>query len=267
MQSLAASQNGNGSEVLHVAPCLRSGLSLFHRACIDIFDELDYPIKPRLLVVVHSHVAAFGAVEVAAFLDFGCHHVHVVGVHGVETGADGEGGDGDLVEVGGAIPVQKSAAGTEFTGTLHQHVDLRVEMLEGTVDRIGPLVGGHSQNVVDIVVRHQQFHVAGLFKLARSFDPLDLREGSLIHLRHQHLFGILVVGGDTGHHVGDDEAFEVLLILESVFHRQDATPGVAEEVEVVFIELERPADLLNLLNKTGGLPKLWLIRLIAVVGA
>lgn len=237
------------------------------RTGVDILDEPNHPSKPRLLIVVHRHVTAGGAIQIFAVLDFGGHHLHVLGIHGVVPAADGQGGNGDFWQVGGAIPVQQSAAGAEFAGALHQDVDLRIKVLEGAVDWIWPLVFGHPQYMVDVVMLHEQFHVAGLLVFVGSFQFLDLGQGFLVHLGHKHVFRIFVVGGDAGHHVGDDQAFEMLLVLESVFHRQDAAPGMTEQVEVTLVELECLADLFHFFDEAGGFPEFGLIGLVAVVGA
>ena len=77
------------------------------------------------------------------------------------------------------------------------------------------------------MVRHEKLHVARVVVLADRLQRLDLRQGLLVHLRHQHLLGILVVRRDARHHVRDDESPEVLRVLQRVLDGEDAAPRVA----------------------------------------
>ena len=98
-------------------------------------------------------------------------------------------------------------------------------------------------------------------------ERLDLGQRSLVHLRHQHLLGVSVVGRDARHHVGDDQPAQVLLVAQGVLDGQDPAPGVAVEHEVVPVQPERPADLLDLVDEPVELPQRRLVRLVAVARA
>ena len=67
---------------------------------------------------------------------------------------------------------------------------------------------------MNVVVLDEQPHLARAFGLPSGFERLDLGERCLVHLRHEHLLGISVIGRDARHHVGDDQAPEVLLVAE-----------------------------------------------------
>ena len=59
----------------------------------------------------------------------------------------------------------------------------------------------------------------------------------------------------------------MLLVLEGVLDREDAAPGVPEQVEVVLVEPERLADLFDFFDEAWQFPEFGLVRLVAVVGA
>src|SRR4051794_20123888 len=88
------------------------------RARVDIVDEVDETRAVGVVVVVHRHVAAGGADDGAAIGEGGSHPFHVPWVHGVMFSADDEGGYGDLVQFGSAVPFEELATKTELTGTL-----------------------------------------------------------------------------------------------------------------------------------------------------
>ena len=101
---------------------------------------------------------------------------------------------------------------------------------------------------------HQQFHVFRVVGLAPGLERLDLGQHRLVHLRHQHLLGVVVVRRDAGHHAGDDQSAQVLLVVQRVLDGQDAAPGVAEQDEVVPIQPERLTDLLHLIDEAVQVP-------------
>ena len=109
----------------------------------------------------------------------------------------------------------------------------------------------------------QQLHVARVVGYAFGFEALDLRERALVHRRHQRSLGVGVVRRAAAHHVGDHEPLETLLMLQGVLDRQHAAPGVAEQVEVVAVESERSAYLLDLVDEAGDLPEVRIVRLVA----
>ena len=101
---------------------------------------------------------------------------------------------------------------------------------------------------------HQQFHVLRVIGLAPGLERLDLGQRRLIHGRHQHLVGVVVVRRDAGHHAGDDQPAQMLLVVQRILDAQDATPGVAEQDEVVPIQPERLTDLLHLIDEAVQVP-------------
>jgi hypothetical protein len=64
-----------------------------------------------------------------------------------------------------------------------------------------------------------------------------------------------------------DIMFEMIRpVLQRVLGREQAAPRRAEEVEVVFVQPEGLADLLDFLDETRQVPQLGIVRLVAVVG-
>ena len=109
--------------------------------------------------------------------------------------------------------------------------------------------------MMDVMLLVQQFHVPRVLGVARGLERLDLRQRRLVHLRHQHLLCIGVVGRDAGHHVGDDQPAQVLLMAKGVLDGEDPAPRLAVEDEVVPVQPERQADLLHLVDETVDLPQ------------
>ena len=110
----------------------------------------------------------------------------------------------------------------------------------------------------------QQLFVFGVAGFARGFECLDLRQLRLVHGRHEYALGVVVVGGDARHHVGDDHAFDVLLIAQCVFDGENATPGVAEQEEVAGVEAEGDAHLLEFVDEPVDFPEVRLIGFVAI---
>jgi hypothetical protein len=119
-----------------------------------------------------------------------------------------------------------------------------VDVAERPDYRVGPILHRHPQHVVHIVVLVEQLAVTRVPGLPGGSHALDLAKRSLVHRGHQDGLGVPVVRRDAGHHVRDDQPLEVLLVAQRVLDRQDATPGAAEQEEVVGIEPESLAHLL-----------------------
>ena len=79
--------------------------------------------------------------------------------------ADHERGDIDPREVAEAIPAHQESARTELARPLHRDIDGLVDVAEGAGHRLGPLIGWHSQHVVDVVVLHEQLLVLRIREL------------------------------------------------------------------------------------------------------
>jgi hypothetical protein len=108
--------------------------------------------------------------------------------------------------------------------------------------------------VVDVVQLGQEFHVSGVAGVAGRLQRLYFGQRCLIHVRHQDLLGVGVIVRDAGHHVGDDESAQVLLMPEGVLDGQDSAPRMAVEDEVAAVEPESTADLLHLVDEAFWLP-------------
>jgi hypothetical protein len=191
----------------------------------------------------------------------------VVGVHRVVLGTHHQGGHLDPVEVRGAVPVEEDAAETELARTLHRHVDVGVDVGERPHHRVGPLRDRHPAHVVAVVVLEKQRFVRRVVGCARRLQPLDLGESGLVHGRHQDVLGVGVVRAPAGHHVGDHQALEVLLVRQRVLHRQHPAPRLPDHHEVVRVEPEREAHLLDLADEPVDRPQRRVVGLVAVVGA
>src|SRR5436190_1280344 len=227
------------------------------RRFLHVVEEFDEAGEVGFLVVVHGQVAAVRAVQVPAAWQAAGHHLHVRGIHRVVAGADHQRRHVDRCEVAGPIPVGELGAGAdpEFARALHRHVDRRVDVGEAALHRIGPVPGRHAQHVMDVVLLGQQLHVPGVLDLPAGLQRLDLGQRRLVHLRHQHLLGVGVVGGDAGHHVRDDEPPQMLLVVQGVLDGEEPAPRLAVEDEVVPAQPERDADLVYLIDETVQLPQ------------
>src|SRR5215471_13483866 len=109
-------------------------------APLDVVEELDQSLEVRLLVVPHREVAAVLADQRARARNEASLAPDVLGVHLVVLRADDERGHGDLRQVRPAVPVLEVARDDELVVALHRVVDLRVDVLEGALDRVRPRV-------------------------------------------------------------------------------------------------------------------------------
>ena len=101
-------------------------------------------------------------------------------------------------------------------------------------------------------------------EFAGGFEALDFTKCFLVHGGHEYVDCVPVVCRNARDHVGNDQAFYVLLVFERVLQGKQAAPGMAIEVEVTLVELERLTDLLYFLDEAGQFPKFGGIRLVAV---
>ena len=113
----------------------------------------------------------------------------------------------------------------------------------------------------------QEAHVAGVAIVLRGFETLQLGEYRWIHAGVEDAIGVGVVSRHTRHHVGDDQGLEMCLMREGVLESQQASPRMSEQIEVVALEPQCLAHLLDLVDEAGGLPELRRLGLIAVMGA
>jgi hypothetical protein len=79
-----------------------------------------------------------------------------------------------------AIPLHQLAARAHLAGALHRHVDLPIRVLERAFRRIRQ---SYPEEMVRVVIRNEQLHVARVLVFAHCFELLDLGEGLLVHLR------------------------------------------------------------------------------------
>jgi tRNA-2-methylthio-N6-dimethylallyladenosine synthase len=166
---------------------------------LETVQEVDEAGEVHRLVVVHGHVAAVRAVQVASPRQAAGHHLHVARVHGVVARADNQCRHVDRGQFPGPVPVRQAGvrADAQLAGSLHGHVDGRVDVGEGAHHRIRPVRHRHAQHVMDVVLLVQQLHVPGVLGISARLKRLDLGQRGLVHGRHQHLLGVGVIGRDA----------------------------------------------------------------------
>src|SRR5271154_7234045 len=86
---------------------------------LDGAEEAEQVAEVDLLVVPEAHVAAVGADGGGGVGHQGGHLLHVLGIHLIVLGADGEGADLDLVQAVPALPVLEVAGDQELALALH----------------------------------------------------------------------------------------------------------------------------------------------------
>ena len=159
-------------------------------------------------------------------------------------------------------------AHAELARPLHGHVDLRVDVREAALHRLRPVVGGHPQRVVLVVVRGSSSSMYRGFSMSPAASSALISASTAWSIvGHQHLLGVGGVGRGARHHVGDDQAAQVLLVRQGVLHGQDAAPRLAVEHEVLAVQAQRLADLLHLVDEAVKLPQRRLVGLVAEPGA
>jgi hypothetical protein len=114
---------------------------------------------------------------------------------------------------------------------------------------------------------HEQFFITRVLGFAGRLQLLDLGEGVLVHLRHQNPRHVLVIGRDAGHHVGNDQALEILLMRQRILQGKQTAPRLAIQEEVVPVQAEGGADLLHLVHEAVDLPQIGVVGLVTVVRA
>ncbi len=169
-------------------------------------------------------MAAIRTIEVSPVLHGARHARHVRRIHRVVVRADGHRRHRDAPEISRSVPRRELAACAQLARSLHRYVDLWIQVLESALDRVGPRIKWRAQDVMNIVVLHQQLHVTRVLVVLRCLERSDFRKDRRIDHRHQHALGIFVVGRDTRHHVGNDQPLQVMLIPQRVLEREDAAP-------------------------------------------
>ncbi len=112
----------------------------------------------------------------------------------------------DLCKLRGHVPILKGTGDDEFIGTLHVAVNLRIDKFERCFQRRGP--GIEPADVPGIKLENELL-VFGRFEIAFGLILLHL----LHHVRRKfvaQLVDVLHIAGNAGHHVGDDDALQVL---------------------------------------------------------
>lgn len=205
------------------------------------FEEFEEALEVDGLVVPHREVATVGADQGLAVGQELRHAGEVGWVHGVVGGADGEGGNGNAMEVVPALPVAEVSCDDELTFALHLVVNVERGIAEGAGDWFGPRVC--PTDALGIELLHHDALVFGIVIIAGRFEAIQFCTGFLC----QKAFEVVEtgeVGVDSGRHVGDNEAAQVLLVLQGVFNGEHSTPGLPVEHEVFKAESDPdPFDL------------------------
>src|SRR3984957_19176834 len=232
--------------------------------CVDILYEADEPGHVDFLIIVDRKMTAIRAVKVAPMANAVGDLLHLCRLHGVVARPDGEGRHGDPAQVGGAVPIGKLAAGAHFARPLHRDVDFLIDFAEPAHYRVRPLGGRHAQEMLIVEIAEQQFLVARIPIFAGRLEALDFGQDFWIHGRHQDFPGVAVVRRNTRYHVRNNEAFEVLLVLERVFQGEHSAPGMTQQIEISLVELECLTHLLDFLDEARERPQVRLVRLVAI---
>ena len=140
-------------------------------------------------------------------------------------------------------------------------------MSESALDRVRPAFRWHPQDVVLVVMRNQQLHIARVPGIARCLEGLDFGQRALVHRRHQDLLGVGRVSGGAGHHVRDHQSAEVLLVSQGILNGQHPAPRLAAEDEVLAAQAKGPANLLHFVDEALQLPQRRIVGLVAEPGA
>ena len=96
---------------------------------------------------------------------------HLIGVHGIVLSTDHQRGHGDLSEAIGDVPLNQTAAHAEFTGSLHEVVQLVVQALKRTRDGFGPLF--QSAEVLGVKMLVDQLEERLVLNVARGPQRLQ----------------------------------------------------------------------------------------------
>ncbi|MBV6440793.1 MAG: hypothetical protein EPGJADBJ_02466 [Saprospiraceae bacterium] len=214
------------------------------------------------LVVPHAHVAAVGTEQKTAFLYLGRDPLHMLRIHRIVCGANGQGRHADVGEVSGAIPFFQFSGNTEFARALHGYVNGLVDVVEAAIHRVWPIF--EAADMFFVKIRLQQFHVAGIGKIIFRFDRLDFGQYFRVHLFGEHLFGIFVVVRATHHHIRDNKPFQIVLVFLGVFHGENTAPAMAKQVKIVFVQPQCLSHLFHFLHKTRQIPQARVGRLVGV---
>ena len=167
------------------------------------------------------------------------------------------------MEAAPAFPVFEVAGDLKLTFALHLVIDFEVGEAEGTRDGLGP--GLDAADHFGIEVFHHDAFVLGVVVVLFGFERVE--SGEFLRREKRVLEGdaALDSGLDAGCHVGDDEAAEMLLVLERVVDSKHAAPGVAIENEVV--EAKAAADFFDLFDVAGQGPERGVVRDVGVSAA
>ena len=185
---------------------------------------------------------------------------HRLGVHGVVRGPNHQRRRGDLWEPRCDVPVDDSATHLELAWPLHQIVELVVESRERPGHVFRP--GVQAAHVLAVKLRIHQLEVGRVVIRPGRFVSLQRVHKRRAHGRTQHLLVVCRVVWDGRLHVAHHQTLQVLRVGQRIFHRQHASPAVAEQVKVGRVHAQRLPNLVHFLDPTGNVPQV-LFRLVA----
>ena len=139
-----------------------------------------------------------------------------------------------------------------------------VDVIQAAHYRFGPLLGGFAQDVFGVIFIEHHVEVFRVVVIISVFIIAQGIQKALPELAAQ----LTVVGYvfvKVGSHITNDQALEVLLVFQRIFHAQDPTPGIAQQIEIVFIQAELLPYLFDLFHKTGDGPEAVIVGLIGIM--
>ena len=186
----------------------------------------------------------------------------MLGIHGIVLSTYHECGDCYFRKPFTYIPVRQPACDTKFTGALHGDIKRLIHFGKRTIYRLWPLCRWQTQDMLFIIIGHKDFHVLGICIGAPGFHGIDGIHQCRVHLLCQYFIGVFAVIRTTRHHIGNDQCFQVLLVLQGILHGQDTAPGMTQQVKVIFRQPQSSSDLFYFFHKTREIPVCRVIRVI-----
>ena len=185
---------------------------------------------------------------------------HVGGVHLVILRTDGERFHLDLVEAIPTLPVFKVTGHLELALALHLVVDLVIREAKRAGHGLGPRL--QATDHLRIQILHHDACISRIVVALRRLQRIELRQRlGREELRFQ-CSRSFEVGLRACRHVGDHQAAQMLLIVQRIFHRQDAAPRVA--IQNKMIQTQSATNLLDFGEITGEGPECRIVRYIGV---
>ncbi len=139
-------------------------------------------------------------------------------------------------------------------------------MLQGAVDRIGPIRYRHPTDVSGVIFTHNHFGVSRIeiiFFVFINFQRIQQARAQLAAKLRVIRFVFTKIGG----HIANDQSFHVFLILQGIFHCQQAAPGIAKQVEIIRRQAQFLAHGFHFFHEAFDRPEAGIGRLVRIIRA